>query len=75
LLLVLAVKTLVLGGCMLPIAFGVLGTGILFGCYNLAVARNPEESENMFNTTLMGFALMETFVFLSFIAGAVIYNL
>lgn len=60
---------------MLPIAFGVLGTGILFGCYNLAVARNPEESENMFNTTLMGFALMETFVFLSFIAAAVIYNL
>ena len=29
-LLVLAVKVLVLGGCMLPIAFGVLGTGILF---------------------------------------------
>ena len=43
-LLVLAVKTYVLGGCMTPIAFGVLGTGILFGCYNLAVARNPEEN-------------------------------
>ena len=37
-LLVLAVKTYVLGGCMTPIAFAVLGTGILFGCYNLAVA-------------------------------------
>ena len=74
-LLVLAVKVLVLGGCMLPIAFGVLGTGILFGCYNLAVSRNPEETENLFNTTLMGFALMETFVFLSIIAGAIIYVL
>lgn len=74
-LLVLAVKTLVLGGCMLPIAFGVLGTGILFAGYNLAVSRNPEEAENIFNTTLMGFALMETFVFLSFIAAAIIYNL
>jgi len=42
-LLVLAVKVLVLGGCMLPIAFGVLGTGILFAGYNLAVSRNPEE--------------------------------
>ncbi len=74
-LLVTAVKFLVLGGCMLPIAFGVLGTGILFAGYNLAVARNPEENENLFNSTLMGFALMETFVFLSFIAVAIIYTL
>ncbi len=74
-LLVTAVKFLVLGGCMLPIAFGVLGTGILFAGYNLAVARNPEENENLFNSTLMGFALMETFVFLSFIAAAIIYTL
>jgi len=35
-LLVSAVKFLVLGGCMLPIAFGVLGTGILFAGYNLS---------------------------------------
>lgn len=72
-LLVLAVKTLVLGGCVIPIAFAALGTGLLFGCYNMSVARNPEESENMFNTTLMGFALMETFVFLSFVFAAVTY--
>jgi F0F1-type ATP synthase membrane subunit c/vacuolar-type H+-ATPase subunit K len=72
-LLVLAVKILVLGGCMLPIAFAALGTGILFGCYNLAVSRNPEEVENLFNTTLMGFALMETFIFISFVVGFVIY--
>ena len=74
-LLVLAVKTYVLGGCMTPIAFAVLGTGILFGCYNLAVARNPEENENLFNATLMGFALMETFVFTSLIVGYLIYSL
>lgn len=74
-LLVLAVKFLVLGGCMLPIAFGVIGTGILFAGYNLAASRNPEESDNLFNTTLMGFALMETFIFLSFITAGVIYNL
>ena len=74
-LLVLAVKVLVLGGCMLPIAFGALGTGILFAGYNIAVSRNPEEVENLFNTTLMGYALMETFVFLSFIAGFVVYSL
>ncbi len=72
-LLVLTAKVLVLGGCMLPVAFGVLGTGILFAGYNLAVSRNPEESETLFNTTLMGFALMETFVFISFILGFVVY--
>lgn len=72
-LLVLAVKILVLGGCMLPIAFAALGTGILFGCYNLAVSRNPEEVENLFNTTLMGFALMETFIFISLVVGLGIY--
>ena len=74
-LLVLAVKFLVLGGCMLPIAFGVVGTGVLFAGYNLAVSRNPEENENLFNSTLMGFALMETFIFLSFIVCFVIYSL
>jgi len=72
-LLVLAVKILVLGGCMMPIAFAALGTGVLFGCYNLAVSRNPEEVENLFNTTLMGFALMETFVFIALVVGFGIY--
>ena len=74
-LLVLAVKFLVLGGCMLPIAFGALGTGILFACYNIGLARNPDESENMFNATLMGYALIETFIFLSFVVAFVIYTL
>ena len=74
-LLVSAVKFLVLGGCMLPIAFATLATGVLFGCYNLSVSRNPEESENLFNTTLMGFALIETFVFISFVFGYIIYSL
>jgi F0F1-type ATP synthase membrane subunit c/vacuolar-type H+-ATPase subunit K len=74
-LLVSAVKFLVLGGCMLPIAFGVLGTGILFGCYNLSVSRNPEEQETLFNATLMGFALMETFVFLSFVVGYAVFSM
>ena len=53
---------------MLPIALGALGTGILFASYNLAVSRNPEESENLFNTTLMGYALIETFVFITLAA-------
>ena len=58
---------------MFPIAFAALGTGILFACYNLAVSRNPEESEAMFNNTLMGFAFIETFVFMGLIVGFVVY--
>jgi F0F1-type ATP synthase membrane subunit c/vacuolar-type H+-ATPase subunit K len=74
-LLVLAVKTLVLGFCMLPIAAAALGVGILFAGYNIAVSRNPEEAETLFNGTLMGFALVETFVFMSFFFGIVVYFL
>lgn len=72
-LLVLAVKTLVLGGCMLPISAGALGVGILFSGYNLALSRNPEEAETLFNGTLMGFALIETFIFMSFGMGFLVY--
>lgn len=72
-LLVLAVKTLVLGLCMLPISAAALGVGILFAGYNIAVSRNPDESETIFNGTLMGFALVETFVFMSFFFGIIVY--
>ena len=74
-LLVLAVKTLVMGGCMLPIAFCASGTGILFSGYNLALSRNPEENEVLFNATLMGFAFIETFMFISFVFGFAVYSL
>nr|YP_010183562.1 ATP synthase subunit c [Paramecium gigas]QVG61511.1 ATP synthase subunit c [Paramecium gigas] len=58
---------------MLPIAAAALGVGILFAGYSIAVSRNPDESENLFNGTLMGFALVETFVFMSFFFGIVVY--
>lgn len=72
-LLILAAKVMVFGFCMLPIMGAALGTGILFASYNIAVSRNPEEVENIFNTTLMGFALIETFVFLSFVLGTIVF--
>lgn len=58
---------------MFPLGLGALGTGLLFASYNIAVSRNPEESEGLFNTTLMGYALIETFIFLSFIVTAFVY--
>jgi len=66
-------KVLISGFCIFPICFSILGTSILFASYNLALARNPEESENLFSATLMGFALVETFMFLSFIVTFILY--
>ena len=71
----MAFKTLVLGMCMLPIAGAALSVGILFAGYAVAVSRNPDEGEQLFNGTLMGFALIETFVFMSFFFGIIVYFL
>ena len=57
---------------MLPIAFSSLGCGLVFGLFLLASSRNPEESENLYGTTLVAFALIETFVFLGLIVSIVV---
>jgi len=59
-------RLLILGACMISLGCGAIGTGILFSGYLLSAARNPEESESLFSTALMAFALIETFIFLSF---------
>jgi F0F1-type ATP synthase membrane subunit c/vacuolar-type H+-ATPase subunit K len=74
-LILQAAKMFVFSGIMITLAGAALGTGMLFASYNLSVAKNPEEAENLFNTTLMAFALVETFVFLSFLITAVVYLL
>ena len=72
-LVITAVKLLVIGFCAITLGGAAIATGILFAGYNLSVAKNPEEAENLFNTTLMAFALIETFVFLSFVIAGVAY--
>lgn len=74
-LVITAVKLLVIGLCMFTLAGATIATGILFAGYNISVSKNPEEAENLFNTTLMAFALIETFVFLSFVIAGVAYVL
>jgi F0F1-type ATP synthase membrane subunit c/vacuolar-type H+-ATPase subunit K len=72
-LIVMASKMLVIAGVMTTLAGAALGTAVLFAGYLTGAARNPEESENLFNTTLMAFALIETFVFLSFLIAGLVY--
>ena len=54
---------------MLPIAFCALSVGVLFGCYNLAAARNPEEAESIYNTSMTSSVLIETYAFLGIIVA------
>ena len=72
-LIVMASKMLVIAGVMTTLAGAALGTAVLFAGYLVGAARNPEEAENLFNTTLMAFALIETFVFLSFLIAGLVY--
>ena len=65
-------KIFVFASAMLPIAFSTTGCGVLFGLFSLASARNPEESEKLYGSTLVAFALMETFVFLGLIVGILV---
>ena len=60
-------KFILLAAAMLPLSFGALATGIVFSSYNIALSRNPEEKDNLYNNSLVTFALIETFVFLGFI--------
>lgn len=55
-LIVTASKMLVIAGVMTTLAGAALGTAVLFASYILGAAKNPEEAESLFNTTLMAFA-------------------
>ena len=72
-LIVTASKMIVIAGIMTTLAGAAVGTAILFASYIMGAAKNPEEAENLFNTTLMAFALVETFVFLSFLISGLVF--
>lgn len=65
-------KLLTFSFVMFPIAFSALGVGILFAAFNLAVARNPEEKNELFSNTLLAFALIESFVFTGIVLSIIV---
>ena len=69
----IASKILIFGFTSITLGFAAMGTGVLFASYTLSLAKNPEESENLFNSTLMGFALIETFVFISILLNVIVF--
>ena len=46
---------LVITGVMVTLGGAAIGTGVLFAGYLTGAARNPEEAENLFNSTLYFF--------------------
>ena len=64
-LIIKGVKILTFAFIMFPVAFAALSTGILFSSFNIAVSRNPEEYDRLFTTTMVAFALIETFIFIA----------
>ena len=48
-----------------PLAFAALSLGLMFGLTNIGIARNPEMEQQLFTNVLIGFALIETFVFMN----------
>jgi len=57
---------------MFTLGLAAVATGIVFGNLNVAWARNPEESDKLYTTSLTSFALIETFVFISIAALLVV---
>ena len=70
-ILVKASKCLMFGLATTPSAFGALGTGCIFSASNIGIARNPDMQPTLFSNSLLGFALVETFVLLSLVVSGV----
>ena len=66
-----AAKCITYGLVSLPVAMGAVSTGLLFGALTMSTARNPEEFQKMYSNTLVGFAFVETFVFIGLALGIV----
>lgn len=66
-------KLLTFSFLMFPVAFSALAVGILFASFNIAVARNPEERDGLFSTTMLAFALIESFVFIGLAIAAAVW--
>jgi F0F1-type ATP synthase membrane subunit c/vacuolar-type H+-ATPase subunit K len=73
LLAITASKFIALGLISVTLCGAAIGPGVLFAGYKKSIEINPDKAENLFNTSLMAFALIETFVFLAILIGAVIY--
>ena len=64
-------KIIIIGFTTIPMAFGALSCGLLFGFLIIASARNPDEGEKLYGVALTAFALIESFSFLAIVVTVV----
>lgn len=74
-LIITAAKMLVIASVMITLAGAALGTGILFAGYITGSAKTLKNQKIYLIQLLMAFALIETFVFLSFLVAGLVYTL
>lgn len=70
--LVKASKITVFAFMMFPVSMAALATGVVFGCFLLALARNPLEKDTLFANAMIAFVLIESFVFTALLIGTVV---
>jgi F0F1-type ATP synthase membrane subunit c/vacuolar-type H+-ATPase subunit K len=74
-LFVKAAKAIGIGIVFLPIAGCAIATGIIFASLLKSVSYAPDYEEVLFNYAILGFAFVETFMFMCFFGVGLIYIL
>ena len=74
LLFLKALKCVALSISVLPLAGCAIATGLIFSNFLAGAAENPDQEDQLFSITMLGFALIETFMLMTFIVIAIIYS-
>lgn len=74
-LFVKAFKMLSISIVFMPLFGCSLATGFLYGSLLTAVAYSPDHRETLFQYSLTGFALVETFTFMLFFIAAFVFTM
>ena len=62
-----------MGFVFMPLGGCAIATGIIFSALIRGVSYAPDQEEVLFNYTALGFAFIESFAFILFFIGGVIY--
>ena len=67
-------KILAFSFSVLPLFGCAVATGFMFSSFIRGVGYSPDLEDTLFSLTMMGFALVETFMVLTFLIVGVIYS-
>jgi|JI9StandDraft_1071089.scaffolds.fasta_scaffold795414_2 F0F1-type ATP synthase membrane subunit c/vacuolar-type H+-ATPase subunit K len=71
--IVMAAKIGVFAALMIVVGCAALATGNVFGNFLVAMSRNPAERDGLFSNAMIGFVLIESFVFTAAIICVIVY--